>query len=71
MSIKKRRTQNQAVLEYMQTHDGITSWEAFENFSIISLPRRIKDLKERGHSIEMTWQRRPNGEKFGLYRLVD
>lgn len=55
----------------MRTHDGITSWEAFESLNILSLPRRIKDLREQGHNIEMTWQKRPNGEKFGLYRLID
>ena len=67
----KRKIQTEKVLEFMQTHDGITSWEAFESLNILSLPRRIKDLREQGYNIEMTWQRRPNGEKFGLYRLVD
>lgn len=66
----KKKIQTERVLEYMQTHDGITSWEAFESLNIISLPRRIKDLREQGHRIEMTWQKRPNGEKFGLYRLI-
>lgn len=67
----KRKIQTEKVLDFMRTHDGITSWEAFESLNILSLPRRIKDLREQGHNIEMTWQRRPNGEKFGLYRLVD
>ena len=67
----RRTKQTIRVLEFMQTHDGITSWEAFESLNILSLPRRIKDLREQGYNIEMTWQRRPNGEKFGLYRLVD
>lgn len=66
----KKQKQTERVLEYMQQHDGITSWEAFESLNILSLPRRIKDLREQGHNIEMTWQKRPNGEKFGLYRLV-
>ena len=70
MVVTARRTkQTVRVLEFMQTHDGITSWEAFESLNILSLPRRIKDLREQGYNIEMTWQRRPNGEKFGLYRL--
>lgn len=67
----KKKIQTMRVLEFMQDHDGITSWEAFESLNILSLPRRIKDLREQGYNIEMTWQRRPNGEKFGLYRLVD
>lgn len=67
----KKQAQTKRVLEFMTTHDGITSWEAFESLNILSLPRRIKDLREQGYNIEMTWQKRPNGEKFGLYRLVD
>lgn len=67
----KKVSQNIKVLEFMRTHDGITTWEAFESLNILALQRRIKDLREQGYNIEMTWQKRPNGEKFGLYRLVD
>ena len=73
MAKRKKEIQAERVLDYMKTHDGITVVEAIVNMepSILALPRRIKDLKNQGYNIEMTWQRRPNGEKFGLYRLVD
>ena len=73
MAKRKKEIQAERVLDYMKTHDGITVVEAIVNMepSILALPRRIKDLKNKGYNIEMTWQRRPNGEKFGLYRLVD
>ena len=67
----KRKIQTEKVLDFMRTHDGITTWEAFESLNILALARRIKDLREQGYNIEMTYQKRPNGEKFGLYRLVD
>lgn len=67
----KKEKQTTRVLEFMRTHDGITTWEAFESLNILALARRIKDLREQGYNIEMTYQKRPNGEKFGLYRLVD
>ena len=67
----KRKIQTEKVLDFMRTHDGITTWEAFESLNILALARTIKDLREQGYNIEMTYQKRPNGEKFGLYRLVD
>ena len=67
----KRKIKTEKVLNFMRTHDGITTWEAFESLNILALARRIKDLREQGYNIEMTYQKRPNGEKFGLYRLVD
>ena len=67
----RKPKQTTKVLEFMRTNDGITSWEAFQYLNIVCLPRRIKDLRNEGYNIDMTWQRRPNGEKFGLYRLVD
>ena len=46
-------TQQDRVLEYMQLRGSITSMEAFTNLGIVSLPRRICDLREQGHSIKV------------------
>jgi hypothetical protein len=43
--------QTEQVLFWCQTHKGITSAEAFYNLGIGHLPRRIKDLEERGYTI--------------------
>ena len=71
MPRKRKQTQNDKVLKFMQTNDGITVWEAVYYLSILSLPRRIKDLKEQGYNITMTWQKTPDGERFGLYKLME
>ncbi|MDL2294034.1 helix-turn-helix domain-containing protein [Ruminococcaceae bacterium OttesenSCG-928-D13] len=41
------------VLEYMQMHGGVTSLEAFTDLGIVSLPRRICDLRQQGHHIKV------------------
>jgi hypothetical protein len=44
--------QLEQVIFWCKTHKGITSAEAFYNLGIAHLPRRIKDLQERGHSVK-------------------
>ena len=40
------------VLDYCRKNKGITSAEAFYKLGIAHLPRRMLDLKERGHKVE-------------------
>ncbi len=40
-----------AILNYMITHYGITSKEAFEHLGVTRLSARIKDLRELGYNI--------------------
>lgn len=67
----KKEKQVIRVLNFMRRNDGITTWEAFQYLNILSLPRRIKDLREMGYNINMTYQRTPDGERYGLYKLVE
>ncbi len=48
----ERATQTQAVLDHMQTHDGITSMEAFENYGATRLSGLIFSLKKQGYNIK-------------------
>ena len=47
-------TQNEMLLEWLQSGKKITQLEAFTKLGIGALPRRIMDLKEQGHKIEIT-----------------
>lgn len=67
----KKEKQTIRVLNFMKRNNGITTWEAFQYLNILSLPRRIKDLKEMGYQIEMTYQKSPSGERYGLYKLME
>lgn len=40
------------VLDWLKTHAGITSMEAFENFGATRLSAIIFNLKKSGHNIE-------------------
>lgn len=39
------------ILNYMRTHDGITSQEAFAELGVSRLAARIRDLKRSGYPI--------------------
>lgn len=51
------KPQTSAVLDYMRTHDGITTLEAFLNLGVTRLSARIWDLREEGHEITATRRR--------------
>lgn len=61
------------ILEYMQTHKGITSQDAFKHLGITRLSARIKELRESGYNISTIMIEGTNkyGEpvRYGLYRL--
>lgn len=44
-------TQEQRILEYMKTHDGITTLQAYNDLGITRLSARIFDLRAAGHII--------------------
>lgn len=58
-------TQAQRILEYMQTHGGITQFDAMRDLGVMRLGARIFELKARGHKIssEMTEVKNRYGEK--------
>lgn len=68
------KTQRQMVLEYLQTHTGITSMEAFQKFGSTRLGSIIFDLRRQGHDIESVTRDHTtrNGDTVQIveYRLV-
>ena len=63
------------ILDYMRTHNGITSQDAFRELGITRLSARIKDLRELGYNISTIMVDGTNryGEpiRYGLYKLVE
>jgi len=47
-----KKTQKQAILEYMQAGHRITPLEALQLFGSMRLGARIRDLRDEGHNIE-------------------
>lgn len=47
----EKKSQRQVLLEYLMTHDSITSMQAFEMFGITRISSVIFDLRKAGHNI--------------------
>lgn len=57
-------SQEDMILEYMETHRGITQAEAIEALGCYRLGARIFDLKERGVNVETVMEDGVN--RFGV-----
>lgn len=70
------KSQNQALLEYLQAGNTITSKDAYEKLGITQLATRIFELKEDGHNIVADkWKEVPirygdGTTKVKVYRLI-
>lgn len=51
-----KHNQCKKILNYMKTHDGITTLEASDKLRITRLPARIYDLKAAGVLITYVWE---------------
>lgn len=54
------------ILEYMQTHDGISQYDAIKEISVMRLASRICDMRRLGYNISDKWVTGTNkyGEKY-------
>jgi hypothetical protein len=56
--------QNLLILAHLKKGKRLTGLEALRLFGVSHLPRRILDLKEKGHKLESSWirVRKSNGD---------
>lgn len=59
-----------SLLTYLKLHADVTPIKAREELGIEHLPRRIKDLKEHGHTIRTEIKRGFAGKRYAHYVLV-
>lgn len=52
MGAHSNPTQNQRILEYLDTHGSITQIEALNHLGIMRLASRISDLRRKGYRID-------------------
>lgn len=62
-----KQSQNQKILEYLQSGLAITQKDSIRMFDCYRLAARIKDLREQGHDIQ---ESKGKGERHSTYRLV-
>ena len=63
---KRKETQCDLILRYMDEHGSITSLEAIKYFGCLRLASRINDLRKRGYMIVRNMVRMENED--GSYR---
>lgn len=66
-----KETQRARVLKWLETHEGLTVMEAVTELSIMSLPKRIQELREAGYRIKMTYNKTKSGARYGVYSLQE
>ena len=63
-------TQNDKILDHLKQVGSISFVEANDLYRVRSLPRRIADLREAGHSIVSEWRKDHLGQKYTRYSLA-
>ena len=66
----KKPKQTDRVLSWLRTHGELTTREAVTELNIMSLPKRIEELRKSGVSIRMEYRTSANGARYGVYSLV-
>lgn len=68
---KNRMKQTAVVLDWLQRNGELTTREAVMELNIMSLPRRIMELRDAGHDIRTTYRISANGARYGVYTLQE
>ena len=66
----KRAKQTDVVLSYLKQFGELTTREAVTELNIMSLPKRIEELRKSGVVINMEYRTSANGARYGVYSLV-
>jgi len=66
----KKATQIERVLEYMKTHDAISSVEAFKYLDCTRLAAQIFVLREKGYDIKSEMRKIGDGKRLTFYSLI-
>ena len=67
----KRITQNALVLDWLQRRGELTTRDAVIELNIMSLPKRIEELRRRGLNITTTYRTSSTGARYGVYTLQE
>lgn len=65
------RTQRDRVLDWLRTHGELTTREAVTELNIMSLTKRISEIRRDGIGIKTEWRTSTNGAKYGVYSLAE
>lgn len=63
-------SQTMRILDHLKNVGSISFVEANDLYRCRSLPRRIKDLREKGYDIISEWRKDHLGQKYTRYSLA-
>lgn len=64
-------SQTARVLSWLQTHDGLTPAQAYEQIGSLRLAARVSELREQGYPIVTETYVTPKGARVAFYRLLE
>ena len=67
----KKPKQTDRVLSWLRTRGELTTREAVTELNIMSLPKRIEELRKSGVAIRTEYRTSANGAIYGVYSLAD
>lgn len=66
------KTQLELIVNHLKANGSITQREAFLDYGVQSLTRRITDLRSKGHNIVSEWREHPTtGQRYTRYYMVN
>ena len=66
-----KTTQTALVLDWLKRNGELTTREAVTELNIMSLPRRVMELRRAGIDIDMTYRTSASGARYGVYTLQE
>lgn len=65
----KKTKQTAVVLDWLRTRGELTTREAVTELNIMSLPRRVMELRRAGYDIGLEYRKSATGARYGVYSL--
>lgn len=66
-----KQTQKRRVLDWLKTHGTLTVREAVTELGIMSVPKRVEELRKAGYPIGLYWATSSTGARYGVYILYN
>lgn len=63
--------QTDKVLKWFEQHDELTTRQAVIELNIMSLPRRVMELRRSGYNITLEYRTSRTGAWYGVYKLEE
>lgn len=67
----EKRTQRDKVLTWLRKNGTLTVRDAVTELNIMSVPKRIEELRKLGYPIALEWRQAETGSRYGVYRLTE